>query len=352
VEGQVLPFYRVPAPAADALLQWPEAFGRRFAVFVDTEEEFDWSKPFNRDARATSHVRALPGAHAWFAARGVPLTYLVDHPIATCPQAAEILRGILEDGRSAVGTQLHPWVNPPFGEVVNAVNSFAGNLPPALEEAKLAMLTKVITSAVGIRPQIYRAGRYGIGPNTAGILSRLGYRLDSSMRASYDYSLEGGADFTQVGNRPFRLGGGVIELPLTTILTGYARRGGARLHAGLGRLPRGPGIASRLGLLSRIALTPEDMPLGEVIEAIRMAAGEGARFLNFSFHSPSLEPGHTPYVRTAADLAAFYAWWDAVLTELDRHGFSAAPLTEIINALDSACGRPGTSAIASAAGGL
>ncbi|WP_330999447.1 polysaccharide deacetylase family protein [Sphingomonas sp. IC-56] len=334
------------------MLQWPEAFGKRFGVFVDTEEEFDWGKPLSRDARGTSHVRAVPGTHAWFAARGVPLTYLIDHPIATCPYAAEILRRLLEDGRSAVGTQLHPWVNPPFDEPVGSVNSFAGNLPPALEEAKLTTLTHAITSAVGVRPRIYRAGRYGIGPNTAGVLSRLGYRIDSSMRAGYDYSAEGGPDFSRIGNQPFRFANGLVELPLSTIFTGHARRAGGRLHAALGKLPRGRGIASRLGLLSRVALTPEDMPLVDVLEAIRFAAGEGVRLLNFSFHSPSLEPGHTPYVRTAADLAKFYAWWEGVLSELDRLGFSAAPLAEIIDALDTACDPPSTSAIAGAAGGL
>lgn len=352
MKGQGLPFYRVPAPAADALLDWPEAFGRRFSVFVDTEEEFDWGRPFSRDARATSHVRALPGAHAWFASRGVPLTYLIDHPIAASPHAAEILRRLLEDGRSAVGTQLHPWVNPPFDEAVSRVNSFAGNLPPALEEAKLRALTKAITAAIGVRPLVYRAGRYGIGPNSATLLSRLGYRIDSSMRPGYDYSAEGGPNFTQVGNQPFRLASGLVELPLSTIFTGHVRRGGARLHTGLGLVPRARGFASRLGLLSRVALTPEDMPLVDVTEAIRIAAGEGMRFLNFSFHSPSLEPGHTPYVQTAADLAAFYAWWDGVLDQLDQLGFTAASLGEIGEALDTACDPPGTSAIAGAAGGL
>ncbi|MBB5709280.1 polysaccharide deacetylase family protein [Sphingomonas xinjiangensis] len=342
----------MPAPAADALLRWPDAFGSRFAVFVDTEEEFDWGRPFSREARATTHVRALPEAHAWFAGRGVPLTYLADHPVATCPRAVETLLALLQDGRSAIGTQLHPWVNPPFKETVNGYNSFAGNLAVELEAAKLRTLTDTITHAFGVRPRIYRAGRYGFGPNCAGILSGLGYRIDSSMRSGYDYSGEGGADFTQVGNQPFRLAPGLTELPLTTVYTGRLRRGGARLYQRLGTLHRGRGIASRLGLLSRVALTPEDMPVAEALEAIRTAAGEGLRFLHFSFHSPSLEPGHTPYVRDAADLKRFYRWWGEVLSALDRIGVRPASLSEIIEALDMACDPRGISAIAHGAGGL
>lgn len=338
--------YRPPAPAT--LVRWLEGFGTRFTIFVDTEEEFDWRAPLAREARGTGHIAAMPAAHARFAENGVPLTWLVDHPIASCPSAVEILGGLIEDGRSAIGTQLHPWVNPPFEEEVNGFNSFAGNLPPTLEEAKLAALTDLIAAAFGSRPLAYRAGRYGLGPNTLAILARLGYRVDSSMRSGYDYSHEGGPDFSAIPNHAFRTGA-IVELPLTTVFTGALRRGGAGLHRRLGRLPHGRGAAARLGLLSRVALTPEDMPLAEALEAVRVAAGEGVRLLNFSFHSPSIEPGHTPYVRDAADLAAFWRWWDAVFALLARLGVAPASLAEI---LDAACGAAPTSASAADAGGL
>ena len=34
---------------------------------------------------------------------------------------------------------------------------------------------------------------------------------------------------------------------------------------------------------------------------------QGHRLFSFTFHTPSLEPGNTPYVRTDADLKAFLA---------------------------------------------
>ena len=284
--------YRVPAPDPGSFVDWPEAFGTRYAIFVDTEEEFDWARPFDRDTRGTSHMAAVPAAHARFAAAGAPLTYLLDHPIATSPLAIDALREVLSDGRSAIGTQLHPWVNPPFEEEVNGFNSFTGNLPLALQQAKLVRLTDAIADAFGTRPIVYRAGRYGIGPKTMRLLDTLGYRIDSSMRSGYDYSDEAGPDFTDIPNRAFRVGR-LVELPLTTVYTGRLRRGGSALYRRLERVPHGLGVASRLGLLSRVALTPEDMPLHEAREAVQVAVGEGLRLLNFSFHSPSLEPGHT-----------------------------------------------------------
>jgi len=323
--------YRAPAPGAGAHVHWPDDFGTRFTIFVDTEEEFDWGAPLSADADGTRHMAALPPVHARFAAAGAALTYLADYPIATSRLAVEVLREVVKDGRSAIGTQLHPWVNPPHEEEVNGFNSFTGNLPLGLQRAKLAALTDAVTRIAGRQPLVYRAGRYGIGPDTPALLAELGYRIDSSMRSAYDYSGEGGPDFSAVPNHAFHLGE-LVELPFTTVFTGHLRRGGARLHRNLAHLPKGIGIASRLGLLSRVALTPEDMPLDEAREAVRVAVGEGLRLLNFAFHSPSVEPGHTPYVRTEADLAAFLRWWEEVLALLDKLGVRSASVDEIVAA--------------------
>ncbi|OYY72168.1 polysaccharide deacetylase family protein [Sphingomonas sp. 28-63-12] len=321
--------YRPPAPAPADLIAWPADFGTRFTVFVDTEEEFDWNAPLSRDSRATTAVQALPSAQARFAAAGVPLNFMIDHPIVSDPAAVDILRTILAQGNATIGTQLHPWVNPPFDEAVTPYNSFPGNLPPALEAAKLDVLTTAIAGAFGTPPIAYRAGRYGIGPQTIGLLAARGYRIDSSMRSRYDYGGEGGPDFAAIGNAPFRVSG-MIELPLTTIFTGLLRRAGQPLYGRLGKLPRGRGLFARTGLLARVALTPEEMPIADALEAVRIALGEGAPLLNFSFHSPSLVPGHTPYVRDLADLAAFDCWWDRMLALLDSCGARPIALTDLV----------------------
>eukprot|EP01037_Dinobryon_pediforme_P022978 gene22977-24300_t len=237
------PGYRPRAPAPEALVDWPAAFGTRFTVLVDTEEEFDWNAPLTRSAHGVSAMAALPAAHRRFADRGVPLTYMIDYPIATDARASAVLATLLEDGVSAVGTQLHPWVNPPFDEPLTPANSYAGNLPEAIEAAKLDALTDAITRAVGVRPIAYRAGRYGIGPNTLRLLAERGSRVGSSMRSRYGYAADGGPDFAEIGNHAFRAGpaGAMLELPLTTIHTGWLRRGGTRLYRGLGAVPRGGG---------------------------------------------------------------------------------------------------------------
>lgn len=330
--------YRVPAPPDGAKVAWPDDFGTRFAIFVDTEESFDWRKPLDRTSHHNRAISALPDAHARFAARGVPVTYLIDYPVATDPWSIAALKEILGDGRSAIGTQLHPWVNPPFDETLSVPNSFAGNLDAKTERAKLVTLTDAIEAAFGARPRVYRAGRYGIGPRTLGFLAELGYVCDTSMRSGYDYSPEGGPDFRAVGNQAFRTGpdGALFELPLTTVYTGALRRAGATLYHGLAHVPRGIGAASRLGLIERVALTPEDMPIDTALEAIRIAHGEGIRVLNFAYHSPSVAPGNTPYVKNEADLAAFFDWWEQAFELLDRLGIRPASLDELLTAADAA----------------
>lgn len=321
------PFRPVPGPP----IRWAEAFGTRFIVFVDCEEEFDWYAPLDRVHRATTAMSAFPEAHRRFAERGVALTCMADFPIATDPLSVDILKQVIADGRSVVGAQLHGWVNPPHDEVVSGFTSFTGNLPRDLEAAKIATLTAAIERSFGARPQVFRAGRYGLGPNSWALLQEQGYRLSSSARARYDYRAQGGPDYRAVGSEAWREGD-LIELPLTTVFIGVGRRGGAGLYDFAGKVRRGRGVLSRLGLQKRVALTPEDMPVAEALEAVEVAAGEGLRLLTLSFHSPSLVPGHTPYVRDAADLRTFWCWWDLVLNRLDRLGVTPASMADILAA--------------------
>lgn len=328
------PPYRVPAPRADERIVWPEAFGTRFIVFVDVEEEFDWYRPLSRENRATTAMRAFPDAHRRFADEGVGLACMVDHPVATDSAAVDILRRAIEDGRSEIGAQLHAWVTPPFDEAVNRANSYPGNLPRALEAAKIDALTNALAAAFGRPPRAYRAGRYGIGPATLSLLAERGYRLDTSIRARYDYRADGGPDFGDVGNAAFRRDG-IIEVPFSTVYTGAVRRSGPPVYALAGKLPHVRGALARTGLLSRVALTPEDMPIADACEAVSAAVGEGERLLAFSFHSPSLAIGHTPYVRDATDLARFHAWWRTMFAHLRRLGVQPVTLGELVDAADS-----------------
>jgi hypothetical protein len=320
----------VPPPLS-ACIELPAAMGPRFAIFADAEEEFDWAREFRRDAVTTDAIDALPEANRFFTGRGCTPTYLVDWPVVANPTSAATMAEMVQAGACDIGTQLHPWVNPPFDEDVSARNSYTGNLPRALQAAKLAELTARIELETGTRPVTYRAGRYGVGADTAELLAAHGYRLDVSVRTHFDYTGQGGPDFSAHPVTPWRAGCGLYEVPMTAAYTGLLRK--------RGRLPRVTavhGLLARAGIIDRVPLTPEGVRLRDATVAIRQLLDDGHQLFSLSFHTPSVVPGHTPYVRDAADLKRFWGWWDGVFDLFDRAGVKPVRSGEIIAAFDAA----------------
>lgn len=316
---------------------FPSDWRPRHLLFIDTEEEFDWTRPQARENTSTRHVRAIEDGQRRLADGGAHPNYMVDWPIARDPAARELLGCLAAAGQADVGLQLHPWVNPPFDETVHGYNSFAGNLPPAQEEAKIAALRDEVAASFGVRPLSYRAGRYGVGPNTAAILERQGIAVDVSVRAGFSYREYGGPDFRWHGVQPWWAGPtrSLLEVPLGMAQTGALGRCAPRGLTGLSE-GRGRGLLARAGLLARVPLTPEGTTAREAVAAIDRLVAARAPVLSFSFHSPSFEPGHTPYVRDTHDLKTFWRWWDAVFDRLARHGVEGASLADVLAAARSA----------------
>ncbi len=321
-------------PPAGRRASFAPDFGQRVLLTVDTEEEFDWRGPFRREGFGLSHVAAIPRFQAFCESLGAHPVYLADWPIVNDPEAAAIIGEAVRRGRAEIGMQLHPWVNPPFEEEVNTRNSFPGNLPRDLEAAKITALREAIEAAFGTPPLIYRAGRYGLGPNTAGLLKAAGVRIDCSVRPLFDYSPEGGPNFSKHPLAPYWADAErtLLELPLTSAYWGPLRGAGPMLHRIQRHLPRVFSGFSRFRLLERIALTPEGVSVEEARRGIDMALGSGLPVLVLSLHSPSLAPGHTPYARDAAQVEALYAWLAAVYDHLAARGVTSCTLAEILAA--------------------
>lgn len=322
-----------PGPGATA--RFDEGFGPRFIVTVDTEEEFDWDAPLRRDGHSTATVSALRQFQHFCEGFGVKPIYLIDYPVADSPHTPKAIGDAVAAGRAEIGVQLHPWVSPPFDEEVNEFNSFAGNLPFELEREKFARLHARIVEAFGTAPRIYRAGRYGLGPRTAEILADFGIAIDSSVRARFDYSSTGGPNYREHPLKPYWIDAErrLLELPLTTVYWGPLRQMGNVIYPHLWRTPQMRGVLARAGLLERIALTPEGISTEEALRGVDIALDDGLPLLVFSFHSPSLAPGHTPYVQTEADLEGLYDWWRQLFAHLERRGVRPTSVAEIMDSV-------------------
>jgi len=278
-------------------------------VVIHTEEEFDWAKPRDRNATGVEHMRCIGRAQSVFDEFGIVPNYVVDYPIASQAISVEPLKAFADSGRALIGSHLHPWVSPPHEEEVNAHNSYPGNLPRELEAEKLRCLTDRIELSFGSRPRTYLAGRYGFGPNTASILQELGYWVDISPAVPIDFSHDGGPDYSSYTSDPFWFDNGLLGLPGSGGYVGWLRGGGTSLYRQvtrpLMRRAKVAGLVARLGLLERIRLSPEDYAEREMRRLTQALLDDGVRVFVFSFHSPSVMPGGTPYVRSDADLAAF-----------------------------------------------
>jgi hypothetical protein len=323
-------FRPIPAAELGAALPRPH-----LAIVIDTEEEFDWSRPLARANRRVRNLLCQEPAQRVFDAHGAMATYVIDHAVTEDLAAAAVMRRYSETGRAVIGAHLHPWLAAPPLEVLTPATSYAGNLPADLERAKIAHLTRAVTRAVGTRPRIYKAGRYGFGPATAGILADLGYAVDSSMVAHSRFSDDGGPDYTAVDSSPRWLAcqPDILELPTTAGFAGVARRAGPRLFGLVagpwgGRL-RVPGVLARSGLMERIRLTPEGTTLDEMRRLTDTLVDDGCRAFCLAYHSSSLLPGGSPYAKTSLDvdelvarLAGYCAYF---LGELG--GVAVSPLT-------------------------
>jgi phosphatidylinositol alpha-1,6-mannosyltransferase len=281
------------------------------AVVVDAEEEFEWAVPLAPQHRGTVSIRAQRGAHTLFAYYGIKPTYLVTYPLAAEDSAIGVLREYLAEGLCEIGAQLHPWVTPPFAPGAPETQSYPGNLPVAVEREKLARLVAAIETAFAVRPTAYKAGRYGFGPNTAALLEDSGFEIDTSLIPRTSYAESGGPEFSGYDYHPFWFGRRrrLLELPVTRALTGVLARRWPWLHQRAERRPwralHAGGLLSRAGLIERITLSPEGSDLAAMCRLTRVLLARGTRVLTLSYHSPSLEPGHTPYVRNERDLARF-----------------------------------------------
>ena len=280
-------------------------------VVVDTEAEFDWARQRPRRAMGVTSVKSQINMQRIFERYQVRPTYVLDYPVSSTPEAYEIIREFHHSGTCEIGAHLQPWDNPPFLERKTDENSYPGNLPFELEREKLLRLSQIIEENVGVPPRIYKAGRYGVGRATAQILAELGYQIDLSVVPGTDLTRQFGPDFSHCGARPYWFGQApaLLEIPLSIGYTGLLARTRSlayvlTMNERLKAL-HVPGVLARLRLVERITLTPEGVSFDEQRRLTRALLHEGQRVFTFSYHSPSLAPGNTPYVQNDADLRGF-----------------------------------------------
>jgi hypothetical protein len=323
-------------------------------VSIDTEED-NWNRA--RTGVTVQNIRQLPRLDRLLERLGVRATYFASYQVLINPDAAAVLRDLRDSGRAEIGAHLHPWNTPPIEEPFDEPHSMLGRLPYRLQLAKLRRLTETYVDVMGERPRGFVTGRYALGPGTVRALIECGYACDSSVTPFHSWEDCGGVSHVGAPLNAYRLdgrgdtrvpvpSGPLLEIPVSW---GYSRRPWSvwgPVHSALARPALRPlrltGIASRLNIVKHIALSPEMETVADMLTLSRRLIEDGVRHLQVSFHSPSLVPGLSPFVRCGADRDRLYAnIADYVEQVSAATPVTCAAISEAASALDAAWVPPG-----------
>jgi hypothetical protein len=310
-------------------------------ITVDAEED-QWGLAPSGAASVTN-IQEVRTLQKLFNDHQVVPTYLLTYPVASDEPAATVFRDLLDAGQCEIGMHCHPWNTPPYQEVVNRHNSMLCNLPPSLQLEKLQRLHEIICKRFGRQPLVFRSGRWGFGAATAGILAKLGCRVDSSITPYTSWTASEGPDFSSYSPHVFSFSSGnfnrndpagdMLEVPVTI---GYVGGSFAGCHQWRTRLNRPPfqrlrlaGCLAKLGFMRSVWLSPERETPARLVRLLRQSMREGCGLANLFFHTPSLQVGCTPFVRTPDQRNQLLKSLSTILRFCQESGIRSVPLSQV-----------------------
>lgn len=316
-------------------------------VSIDTEED-GWGT-YPRTGYSVRNIQQLTRLQDLFDGYGVRPTYLVNLPPLTDADSVRVLADLAAREGVEVGAQCHSWNTPPFSERYEADvesderQSLMSSLPVEVNLGKVRTLKSALQHELGVEPTSFRAGRWGYGSTVSRAIAEEGFLVDASVTPFLDWSGMGGPDYSDVPFRPYRFDpdrpfrpdpqGSMVELPTTVgFLRGHPSASGqrrSRLEKSVLGRSKLVGALDRMGFLARRWLSPEVSTTKELLQLSRAWVNSGGDVLAFTFHSPTLLPGATPFVRDDSDLNGFLHRIERFLRHCVDQGFRFATLTEV-----------------------
>jgi hypothetical protein len=237
-------------------------------------------------------------------------TYLISPELLRDDASVAVLRR--QRSSAELGTHLHGEYAEPGACDPDVTLAVQRDYPEVVERAKLAWLTAAFRSAFDVPARAFRAGRFGIGPNTIPILEALEYRVESSVTPAQRWSSSAGAfDFAGAPSQPYRPDprrpgvrgtSRLWEVPVT-----IRPRPWSRLPV-IGRWIDGRWLRPTWGTAEQLIGTAT----AEIRDAQRRSPGDPV-VLNAMFHNVEVIPGASPYARTEAAAAAIVGRLAALL---------------------------------------
>ena len=274
---------------------------KRIFVTLDTEMDADihWTKHY--PPQYSSVIEGIPQflRPIWDKCKVHPI-YFVSPEILYSDECVKVLKQEINKG-AIIGAHLHAeWIEPEnmLGKRMDKVRAKfpCFGCDDEIEKKKLQNLTKMIQDKLGVRPEWYRAARYGADTATIKILSELGYKYDSSVTPNIDWSKKGGPNHREGSLHKYHISqkdiykesngesedSGIIEMPITI-------------------------LKKRFGIFAKLLpenwlfyqwLRPSHMTYWELKKVIRYMEKEKIEEGVMMFHTMEIMINTTPYVRT------------------------------------------------------
>lgn len=286
----------------------------KLSIVIHTEEEFDWNGGFFRSNNHVTHGQKLITFCEELISLGAKITFALDFAFVDSNEGKAVIKHFktLYPNDIEFASHLHPWLNPPIQNKKNEelnINSYPGNLSSELEFEKLKELTNKITKVCGSSPVTYLAGRYGVGKNTLKTLKSLDYSTDISISPFSDFSRQEGPNFQYFNNTIF-VKDDITHWPHTTAITAlfscverwFDKRPHMYQVCKSNKLTR---LILKVLRIKQQRLSPEGFTLNDLKTITNTQLKLGHNKLIFSFHSPSVQAGLTPYVSTLSEEEMF-----------------------------------------------
>lgn len=293
--------------------------GRSY-ITIDTEMDADihWNKYYPR--QFSSVVEGIPKLlrPIWDKYQVNPI-YFVSPEVVEDEQCCNVLKEEIKKG-AVIGAHLHPeYIEPCKADNSKCISDeFPCNAyDKDIEKEKINNLTKLIEQNLGVRPEWYRAARFGADGDTIKILEELGYQYDSSFTPNIDWSSKGGPNHK---NTP--LNSYYIDPENTYVYDPNRSRGIKEFPVTI--------MGKRWGILGRILpdnwlfyrwIRPSHMTVWEQKRMIRSLYHKEIKDIVMMFHSMEIMINKTPYVRNRFMQKYFLYRLDRTVAYLVKYGY-------------------------------
>lgn len=268
-----------------------------------------------------------------FVRRRAKPTYLLSPEVMRDARSVEALSTL--EGDCELGTHLHGEYAEPDAFEPDVTEVFQRDYEPDVERAKLTYLTDLFTRTFGRRPASFRAGRFGIGSSSIGILEELGYSVESSVTPFMDWSDKApGLTFVGAPTQPYhpdsRVPSKVGRSPILEVPVTIRPRAMQRLPM-IGKLVEPRWLRPTKGTAASLVAVARDE-----IAAARAARPDAPVVLNAMFHNVEILAGASPYAATDADAKKILDRLDALLAFAWRESIAVIGLGDVPDLLHGA----------------